>query len=203
MTESTFPFAAGEEAETSGSTDRRKLALVAGAGALVVALLGYFVVMPMLSGSKGGSSDAFVVQHHTPAKSKTKTTAVKKAPVKAVTQPASYADVSARQDPFKPLVAETPAAAAPGAVAPAGSTTSGSTTSSSTTVTGTRVALLHVYTQDGTTYAQTRVGDTVYTPAVGATFGGKYKLLATSGKTATYLFGDEQFSLSEGEEVLK
>jgi hypothetical protein len=60
-----------------------------------------------------------------------------------------------------------------------------------------------VYTKNGKQYAQTKVGDKVYSPLVGEVFGGSYKLLATSGKSATYLFGDEQFSLSEGQEVLK
>jgi hypothetical protein len=212
MTESTFPFeAVGDGPETSG-TDRRKLALVAGAGALAVAVLGYFVVLPMFSGGSSGP-ESFVVQHHAPAKTKAKTTA--KAPAKkAVPQPASYADVSARQDPFKPLVqekVEAPAAPAPAAggttsgttSGTTGGTTSGTTTGSSASVGGARVALLHVYTKDGKQYAQTRVGETVYNPLVGATFAGSYKLLATSGTSATYLFGDEQFSLNEGEEVLK
>jgi hypothetical protein len=211
MTESSFPFeTTGEEPETTGGGDRRKVALVAGAGALAVAVLGYFVVVPMLSGSADESPVASVV-HHTVTTKKAKAPA--KPAVKPLPQPASYADVSARQDPFKPLVAEpvaAPVAAPAGAVPPAGTTTtttgttSGSTAGgSSASVGGQRVALVHVYTKDGKQYAQTKVGDTVYTPAVGGVFAGSYKLLATSGSTATYLFGDEQFSLSEGQEVLK
>ena len=65
------------------------------------------------------------------------------------------------------------------------------------------VALVTVYEKDGTQYAQTKVGETVYAPKVGGVFAGQFKLLATSGKTATYLFGDEQFTLCEGQEVLK
>jgi hypothetical protein len=212
MTESSFPFESTvEEPEASGGPDRRKLALVAGAGALAVAVLGYFVVVPMLSGSSDESPVASVVHRTVTTKAKTP---AKPAVAKALPQPASYADVSARQDPFKPLVAEPVVApvapAVPGAVPPATTTgtgtTSGSTTSaggSSASVGGQRVALVHVFTKDGKQYAQTKVGDTVYTPAVGGVFGGSYKLLATSGTTATYLFGDEQFSLSEGQEVLK
>jgi hypothetical protein len=212
MIEISFPFdAAAEEPESGGGTDRRKLALVAGAGALVVAVLGYFVVVPMLSGSSDeGSPVASVVHRATAKKAKP---AAKPAAAKPLPQPASYADVSGRQDPFKPLVVEpvvapvAPAAPA-GAVPPAGTTagsgaTAGSAGGSSASVGGQRVALVHVFTKDGKQFAQTKVGDTVYTPAVGGVFGGSYKLLATSGKTATYLFGDEQFSLSEGQEVLK
>jgi hypothetical protein len=212
MTESSFPFAAAGEEVAEPGTDRKKLLLVAVAGVLAVALLGYFVVLPMLSGSADDSPVASVVHHRTPVK---KATTAKKAPAKAVAQPPAYADVSARQDPFKPLVAkpvEVPVAA-PGAVPPpAGSTGSGTASSGSTgsagsgssaSVGGQRVALVHVFSKDGKSYAQTKVGDTVYTPGVGGVFAGSYKLLATSGKTATYLFGDEQFSLSEGQEVLK
>jgi hypothetical protein len=201
MTESTFPFAdAAEEPEGSGSS--RKTLLVAGAGAVAVAVLGYFVVLPMLTGPADSATPLAIVHHHVKPKAKTKatTTTVKK----PVAQPASYADVSARTDPFKPLVVEADAATTD---APAGTTTTGTTTgtttTSSTSVAGTRVILLHVFSKDGKSYAQTKVGDTVYTPVVGSTFGGSYKLLATSGTSATYLFGDEQFSLSEGQEVLK
>jgi hypothetical protein len=211
MSESTFPFeAAGEEPE-SGS-DRRKLAVVAGAGVLVVGLLGYFVAMPMLSGSADAAASAPVVTHTAPKKADAKAAPkAAAAAAKPVAQPASYADVYARTDPFKPLVPDpvaAPAAPAPGAVpggtvtAPTG-TTGTSTTGSSATVAGQRVSLVHVYAKDGKSYAQTKVGDQVYSPVVGSTFGGSFKLLATSGRTATYLFGDEQFSLNEGQEVLK
>jgi hypothetical protein len=217
MTESSFPFeTTGEGPEATGGGDRRKVALVAGAGALAVAVLGYFVVVPMLSGSADDESPVASVVHHTVSTKKAKTPA-KPAVAKPLPQPASYADVYARQDPFKPLVVEPVAPAAPaapaGAVPPAGTTTTGTTGStsgsgstaggSSASVGGQRVALVHVYTKDGKQYAQTKVGDTVYSPAVGGVFAGSYKLLATSGSTATYLFGDEQFSLSEGQEVLK
>ena len=84
-----------------------------------------------------------------------------------------------------------------------GSTGSGSVPGGSASVGGQRVALVTVYAKDGKQYAQTKVGDKVFTPMVGEVFGGSYKLLATNGKTATYLFGDEQFSLTEGQEVLK
>jgi hypothetical protein len=206
MTESTFPFGSGEEPET-GSRSNRKAALVAGAGALAVAVLGYFVVVPMLSGSD--ASPSVPVVKHT-AKAPSTTVAKAAAKPKAVTQPASYADVSARQDPFKPLVvAPVAAPAAPAAPAAGGTTTTpatgstGTTGGSSAAVGGQRVALVHVFTKNGKQYAQTKIGDKVYTPLVGEVFGGSYKLLATSGKSATYLFGDEQFSLSEGQEVLK
>jgi hypothetical protein len=213
MTESAFPFeaTAEEPAETAG-TDKRKRLLLAGAAVLAVAVVGNFAVRPMLSG--GSSTEAVsVVKHATPKKTAKKATAAKPA-AKPVAQPKTYPDVYARTDPFAPLVrppvvaAPAAPAAAPGSTTTGGTTgttgsTTGTTSGSSASVGGQRVALVHVYTKDGKSYAQTKVGDTVFTPVVGSVFGGSYKLLATSGKTATYLFGDEQFSLSEGQEVLK
>ena len=44
-----------------------------------------------------------------------------------------------------------------------------------------------VYSKEGANYAQTRIGDVVYTPRVGQVFAVSYKLLAVSGKTATLI----------------
>ena len=216
MTENTFPFEAGSADEPE--TDRRKLALVAGAGALAVAVLGYFVVVPMLGGGDSATEQSFVRRERAPQTAKKNP--AKPVAKKPVAQPQTYADTSARVHPFRPLVVArvqtptavgggTPVGAPPAAPAPGtttGSTTgapSGSTGGSSTTVTGQRVALQTIFTKDGKQVAQTKVGDTVHNPVVGEVFAGSYKLLAISGKTATYLFGDEQFTLTVGQEVLK
>ncbi len=218
MTENTFPFdAANDEPET----DRRKLAVVAGAGALAVAVLGYFVVVPMLGGGSSAPEQAFVTRR-APQSAKKNPAAKPVAKKPVAQQPAAYADTSARTDPFKPLIEEvhTPPNAvlppgAPGAQpavpASGGGTTTGGTTGtssgtssgSSATVGAQRVALMTIFTKDGKQIAQTKVGDTVHSPTVGQVFAGSYKLLAVSGKTATYLYGDEQFTLSVGQEVLK
>lgn len=216
MTESTFPFA-GDEAADEAAPDRRKLAVVAGVGALVVAVLGYFVVMPALSGGESESTSLNIVRApQSSAKKPAAKAAAKPAAPKAPVVPQSYSDVSARSNPFRPLW-EPPAEAAPVApvapgTVPAGTTGStGSTgytaptgtSGSSTSVTGQKVSLIGIVEKDGKTIAQTRVGEVVYQPTVGAVFATSYKLLAVSGKTATYLFGDEQFTLSVGQEVLK
>jgi hypothetical protein len=209
MTESPFPFEAPAE-EPAADENRKKLVLVAGAGALAVAVLGYFVVLPALSGSGGDSDTSFTVVKHKPAKTVAAKAAAKPA-AKKVVAPTSYNDVQARNNPFHPLwiaPKEQPVVAPAGVTAPTGTDTTGTDTTgtssgSSTSVGGQRVALMTVYSKDGAQYAQTKVGDVVYAPKVGAVFAGSYKLLATSGNTATFLFGDEQFTLTVGQEVLK
>lgn len=219
MTESSFPFpadvAGAAEAPEQG-TDRRKMALVALAGALLVAVLGYFVVLPAFAGGDGASAPVTSVKKAPAAKAPAKKAAKKPAAKKPAAQPATYNDLGGRKHPFFDLYKEPKAApvlpggttggtTTGGTVAPATST-GGTTTASggsSATVAGQRVALMTVYAKDGSSFAQTRVGEVVYTPRVGQVFAGQFKLLAVSGKTATYLYGDEQFTLSVGQEVLK
>lgn len=215
---SEFPFEAAAEETEAADGSRRKLVLFGGVGALAVAMLGYFVVLPAFAGDATEAAP-LTVTRKAPQKKSTAKEAAKPAAKKPAAQPASYNDVSARKDPFLALwVPQEPTgASAPGTSAPGGTTggttdtggdttggtTGGTTSGPSTTVSGQRVALVTVYEKDGTQYAQTKVGETVYTPKVGGVFAGSFKLLATSGKTATYLFGDEQFTLSVGQEVLK
>ena len=209
-----FPFAAADE---DTGTDRKKLALVAGLGALMVAVLGYFVVLPALSGDSADSAPITQVKQAPQKGTKGKAKAAPKKKAVAAKKPAappkSYTDLRARANPFRDLYVEPkaptaipgggtfqPPAGPPGAP-PQGTASGGG--GSSASVGGQRVALMTVYSKDGAQYAQTRIGDVVYTPKVGQVFASSYKLLAVSGKTATYLYGDEQFTLSVGQEVLK
>ena len=43
----------------------------------------------------------------------------------------------------------------------------------------------------------------MYSPLAGQTFAGTFELLSINGKAATYVQGDEQFSLSVGQVVLR
>ena len=209
MTENAFPFEGAVEESAGG--DRRKMVMFAVVGALLVALMGYYVVLPAFSG--GDTSTPITTVRKAPAKKTPakKPAAKKKAPV----QPAQYNDLAGRKNPFFPLWVEpkpeaattttTGTTTAPSTDTAAPATTDGTTTSTgSTTTVGTqRVALMTVFTKDGVSYAQTKVGEVVYLPRVGQAFAGTFKLLAVSTKTATYLYGDEQFTLSVGQEVLK
>jgi hypothetical protein len=85
-----------------------------------------------------------------------------------------------------------------------GSTTTGTTTpptqpgnGASKTVGGHTVVLLDTFTANGVEQAQVEVDGTVYDPSVGQTFGPnkQYRLQSVSGNCATFLYGDESFTL--------
>jgi len=212
----TFPFGAGAADAAPESDGNRTKVLAVLAGLVALVLLAFFVVLPMLS----ADDDETI----TPVKRVTRTTPKTKTAAKPVTAPAKVVaptfDENFERDPFKPLyvapkevVAPAPGTVVGGApapvtggapVAPAPGTGTGTAPAGSSAQVGSaRVALVDVFVKDGKTFAQTKVNDTVYTPVEGADFAGSYRLLAADGTCATYLFGDEQFRLCEGQEVLK
>src|SRR3954453_7308793 len=194
MSESAFPLAPQGEAvaapveESESESKRPPVVLVAGAAALLVLVVaGYFLFLR--GGSDNNSSSSAVVPSRHVA---TKTAAAAKKPAPVV--PSTFDSVLAR-DPFRPLYAPPPPpVAATGATA----TTTATAASSSQPVT-----LVKVYSKSGKSYAQTKVGNTVFTTTAGQTFAGTFRLLSTHGSAATYVQGDEQFSLSVGQVVLK
>ncbi len=70
-------------------------------------------------------------------------------------------------------------------------------------VNGHRVRVLNVYNEDGEARAQVQVDGSVYTVTEGETFAENFQLVSTSGSCATMLYGDDEFTLCEGEEILK
>ena len=66
-----------------------------------------------------------------------------------------------------------------------------------------RVKVIDVYTQNGNERAQIQVDGTVYTVDEGENFADNFRLVSASGQCATILFGDDEFTLCEGEEILK
>jgi hypothetical protein len=70
------------------------------------------------------------------------------------------------------------------------------TNGSTTVVGGHSVTLIDTYTINGVQHASVSVDGTVYHPAEGATFaGGNFELRDVAGNCATFLFGDESFTL--------
>lgn len=69
-------------------------------------------------------------------------------------------------------------------------------------VVSTVVALEDIYEENGTLFARIRVGDQVFDKvSAGQVFGDYYKVLALQDRTATILYGDEQFSFFEGQSI--
>lgn len=174
--------------------DRRRLAIIGGIGAGLVALL---LLARLLSGGGGGGGTAdttFVPE--LPVVTTTTTT------VPAPEVPGGSFDVFATKDPFAPVVQiDTGGGGAgpTGATGATGASGGGSVNPSA----GTGVAVVDVLDQAGTTVAQIRVGSTVYTVTTGETFATSYMVVSISGQCVQLLYGDSPFQLCKGEEVIK
>jgi hypothetical protein len=70
-------------------------------------------------------------------------------------------------------------------------------------VEGHTVRLVDIFTENGRERAQVQVDGTVYTVDEGEVFADSFQLLSISGDCATMLYGDDQFTICEGEEILK
>jgi hypothetical protein len=70
------------------------------------------------------------------------------------------------------------------------------TNGSATVIGGHSVVLIDTYTANGVQHASVSVDGTVYHPAEGATFaGGNFELRDVAGNCATFLYGDQSFTL--------
>jgi hypothetical protein len=95
------------------------------------------------------------------------------------------------KDPFRPLVG--PGAPTPG---PSPGPTGGPRGAQ-------RVTLVEITGSGASRTATVRVGSTEYRVRVGDTFAGSYRVVSLGSRCGTFSFGDEQFTLCEGQEVLK
>ena len=93
-----------------------------------------------------------------------------------------------------PPASSPPASSPPASSPPASNPPPGG---SGTNQGGDTVVLLDVFTLNGVQRAQVDVNGTVYDVAIGETFGpnGRYRLRSTSGNCATFVRGDEAFTL--------
>jgi hypothetical protein len=227
MSHPSFPFESSEPDDPIGAessepvkpaADRRRLALIVAAAGALALLLALGAKMFLFSGGDTPKVAAAPVPKPKPAASAPvvpKPAVVIPAPE---TVPSTFSDVVGR-DPFTALYVAPAAAsgtstgtpatgttAAPGTADPtttASSTGTSPTGPAATTSAGKRVSLVHAFTKDGKQYAQTKVDATVFTPAVDDTFATTFKLVSVKSTCASYLNGDESFSLCEGQEVLK
>ncbi|HET7483450.1 MAG TPA: hypothetical protein VFK89_11375, partial [Actinomycetota bacterium] len=136
--------------------------------------------------------------------------------------PVENFEVFAPRDPFEPLISatgggsgtttgDTTGGTGTGTGGTGGTATGGTggTATGGTSDNGTqqvgrhRVRVIDVFRQDGHDRAQVQVDDTVYTVDEGEDFADNFRLVSASGSCATLLFGDDEFTLCEGEEILK
>ena len=216
-------MATEETVQVKKGVNPAQVAMLVGGLILVLALVWFFFlrggddsVEPQTSPTPATTDDAAGVAREGDDERTAKKDDKKKEPVETF-------ELFASKDPFEPLIDETPAATgttAPGTTTPPATTTPGTTdpgtTDPGTTDPGTTdpgaggqavgghtVRLVDVFSQDGSPRAQVSVDGSVYTVAEGETFADSFQLTSVSGTCATMLFGDDQFTLCEGEEILK
>lgn len=128
--------------------------------------------------------------------------------------PVETFELFAAKDPFEPLVDPNAGTGASGSGTTTGTGEGGTGDGTGTgtggisggggeDVSGHQVRLIDVFTRQGNPRAQVQVDGTVYTVDEGEVFADNFELLSVSGDCATMLFGDDQFTICEGEEILK
>jgi hypothetical protein len=130
----------------------------------------------------------------------------KKAPKTTGSGPVENFEVFAPKDPFEPLVtSSTGGGATDDTSGQTGDTGgNGGNGGGGENVGGHTVRLVDIFTGDGgEQQAQVQVDGTVYRVSEGEVFADSFQLVSIEGDCATMLFGDDQFSLCEGEELLK
>ncbi len=208
------------------ATDSRRRVMIkaaVGAGLVLAVLLG----SKTLAGGGGGDSGSEASATR-PSTTRTTVAAAPATPEAPAEAPVETFEVFTTKNPFVPLrTALAPAAAAP--VRPVATATGAVTATPvsvaspapapapavATTVTGgqttepvrttTRVALLDVFTDGDRTVANVRVNDTVSKVGAGDTFATNFRVVSLDAgeRCGRFLFGDDQFRLCRGEEVLK
>jgi hypothetical protein len=113
-------------------------------------------------------------------------------------------EVFAPRDPFAPVVETGGRSGGDVTAGRAGGSRARAATSSTGTeaVGGSRVSVVNA-SSDGSGRAQVQVDSTVYDVAEDETFAQNYQLVTVSGECSTMLFGDDQFTLCEGDQILK
>ena len=215
-----------EQLEAKRGVTSTQVALLVGGLVLILALVWFFVL-------RGGDEPADTVPStSTEAPDLApddEPQAGAKEPAKPQKRPVETFELFASKDPFEPLIDPTAATTGTTTGTTIGTTT-GTTTgdtsggtgdtsggtgdtsggtgdtsgdSGGETVGGHSVRLVDVFVDNGSPRAQVEVDGTVYTVSEGEVFAENFELVSASGECATMLFGDDQFTLCEGEEILK
>jgi hypothetical protein len=203
------------EFETEPATDKKaatpqQIAIIAGVALLLLIVLLYVFVL------RGGGDEEALPPPPEPAVTETPPQPTPEEPEPRPGRrrgPVETFEVFAPKDPFEPLVqpggagtgtteangagGEAPAAPGEGVGEPGPGGAPGG--SGGESVQGHTVTLV---TSDGQT-ARVQIDGTVYTVSEGERFAENFELVSLTGDCATMLFGDDQFSVCEGEQILK
>jgi hypothetical protein len=194
---------------TGESIERRQIVMLVALGVVLIGLI-YFAFL------RGGSSPE---TPQAPARDPLAQSQSSQDPFEEETDEANKApletyEVFASRDPFEPVVesgsaseseagqGENPGGNA-GGNAGQGEGATGPAQANNEEVQGHTVTLVDVFREDGEDMAQVEVDATGYPVAVGEVFAENFQLVSTSGDCATLLYGDDQFTLCEGEQILK
>ena len=173
-------------------TPSRALTALLGIGVLALLAAVWFVVLPEddRPASPAAHEDDIGAAPGTPA-----------APVED--GPIETFEVFAPKDPFQPLVA-TAKGATSGSSDPRKSDGKRLDRATDDDNVGSHsVKLVDAVAQGGGSLAEIDVDDTLHTVEEGERFAENFQLVSVEGACATMLFGDEQFTTCEGEQILK
>lgn len=204
------------------AANRQRVLLIVLGAVVVLALLWLFVLAPLLAGDDDEIDDpAAVVPEETDAPELTPSPQI----TDAQELPVETFEVFLSRDPFRPVRAApaadgTTGGATTGGVTTGGVTTGGETTGAPTTPTpgapttggtggesaqvdGREVALIDVFVEDGVERAVVQVDGSAHEVGEGDTFAENFRVLSIDPPCVTLLFGDDAFTLCEGDRVLK
>lgn len=161
----------------------------------IIAILAV-VYLLFLSGG-GEEPEAFPTPRRTSTPRPTATATV--APTATPTGIPETIDFFEGKDPFRPLVT---AGGIGGAPSPGGTASPGPSGGPSGGD-AQRVTLVSITGSGSARQATVLVDGQEYTVSEGETFAGSYRVKSLTADCGTFVFGDEQFTLCEGQEVLK
>lgn len=172
------------------------------AGVVVLALVGVFVVLPLLSGDDVPEGPVALV----PAVSPTPAPTVE--PSEELPPITETFEVFSARDPFQQLVSDEAAPTVEGqptgnASEPVTGDPVSTTPPGETTEGGTTVVVEDVFADEGTEYVLLTANGTAYTLAEGDTFATDWRVEAIEDPCVTLLYGDQARLVCEGESVRK
>jgi len=175
--------------ETDGGNRWQRLQPRERALIILFGLIGVLALVYLLLFSSSGEPEAFPTTRPRPTRTATPRPSATPTP----TGVPETNDFFEGKDPFRPLVGESPGPA------PTGTPSTGGPASGN----GQHVTLVDISGSGGDRTATVQVNGQEYTVQVGDTFAESYRVKSLTATCGTFLFGDEQFTLCEGQEVFK